>query len=790
MVQHRPRGRQSACGHSGPAPGGREIHQAEGEYRIVHANGDIRWIRDSGVATSSQKRLRVDGVVSDFTERKRAEDELFEMQEQFRVLAESSLTGIYLIIEGRFRYVNPAFARMFGYTVEEVVGGLGPSDLVYPDDRPIVADNIRRRVEGELEGLRYEFRGLRKDGTAFPVEVHGGRMERGGQIAVLGTLVDNTERKRAEEELRASEIRFRTLVDYAADMILLRDDNERLIDVNQYACESLGNTREELIGMTPRGLIDPNEDPAFFRSVGERLKAGELFGFESGFRRKDGTVFPVEVRVRPFSQRGRRYFLGIARDITERKQIEDVLRQREKQIRDVIETIPALAWTSGTDGSIDFINRRWQEFSGLSLEQSLGFGWHAALHPKDAPEFLDKWRAALLDGEPIEAEVRLRCAKSGECRWFLARSIPLRDEKGNIVRWYGTATDIDDRKRAEERLQDENVTLREEIDHASMFEEVVGTAPALKRGLAAVSKVAPTDSTVLITGETGTGKELIARAIHKKSARAARPFVTVNCAAIPQSLISSELFGHEKRAFTGALQRRPGRFEVAEGGTIFLDEVGELPSETQIALLRVLQEREFQRVGGSQTIRMNVRVLAATNRDLRKAIAADAFRQDLFYRLNVFPIQIPPLRERREDIPMLVDYFVDRFARKTGKKIRGIKDSAIDLLVYYNWPGNIRELQNVIERAVILCDGDTMSIDESWLLQGAPSNHSAGGALSRKSPTEEREIIEKALIESGGRVSGSSGAAARLGIAASTLEYKIRQLRINKHDFKKYLQDA
>ena len=349
---------------------------------------------------------------------------------------------------------------------------------------------------------------------------------------------------------------------------------------------------------------------------------------------------------------------------------------------------------------------------------------------------------------------------------------------------------IDDRKHAVERLQHENVVLREEIDHAFMFEEVVGTAAALKRVLAAVSKVAPTDSTVLISGETGTGKELIARAIHKKSARANKPFVTVNCAAIPQSLISSELFGHEKGAFTGALQRRPGRFEVAEGGTIFLDEVGELPSETQIALLRVLQEKEFQRVGGSQTIRMNVRVLAATNRDLQKAIAVDAFRQDLFYRLNVFPIQIPPLRERTEDIPMLVDYFVDRFARKTGKRIRNIEKSASDLLMCYGWPGNIRELQNVIERAVILCDGDTLAIDESWLLQTVPAIHSIEGSLSRMSTTEEKELIEKALMESVGRVSGSSGAAARLGVAASTLEYKIRQLKINKYSFKKSLQDA
>ena len=283
---------------------------------------------------------------------------------------------------------------------------------------------------------------------------------------------------------------------------------------------------------------------------------------------------------------------------------------------------------------------------------------------------------------------------------------------------------------------------------------------------------------------------MIARAIHKKSPRRSRAFVAVNCAAIPQSLIASELFGHEKGAFTGALQRRLGEFELADGGTIFLDEVRELPMETQIALLRVLQEREIQRVGGSQPIPVDVRVLAATNRDLQKAIAAGTFRQDLFYRLNVFPIHIPPLRERKGDIPVLVEYFVDRFARKAGKNIRSIEKRALDLLESYSWPGNIRELQNVIERSVIVCETETLTIDDSWLSMGNSHPQGPTGSLGRKSSAEEKELIETALTETEGRVSGPSGAAAKLGIPPSTLEYKIRLLKINKHQFKKYLGES
>jgi len=339
-------------------------------------------------------------------------------------------------------------------------------------------------------------------------------------------------------------------------------------------------------------------------------------------------------------------------------------------------------------------------------------------------------------------------------------------------------------KTLKDQLQSENIVLREEVDKALMFEQIVGTSPPLRNVLSRVSKVAPTDSSVLITGETGTGKELVARAIHKRSRRSARPFVSVNCAAIPRDLIASELFGHEKGAFTGATQRRLGRFELAEGGTIFLDEVGELPVETQIALLRVLQEREFERIGAAGSIRTDVRVIAATNRDLEAAITAGTFRRDLFYRLNVFPIEMPSLRERRDDIPLLVEYFIDRFARQAGKSFRAVNKKSLDLLQSYPWPGNIRELQNVIERSVIVCETENFSVDESWLSRQPNATVSSGLEPLRKLPSEEKEIIEAALSASGGRVYGPSGAAAKLGIPRSTLENKIRSLKINKNRYK------
>jgi PAS domain S-box-containing protein len=477
-------------------------------------------------------------------------------------------------------------------------------------------------------------------------------------------------------------------------------------------------------------------------------------------------------------------FVGSVIDVTERKRAEGKIRQSEQELRQILDFAPQQLAVLGPDRTRIYSNRAMLDYFGLTLEEWRNCDPRRFVHPDDFEHMMNQDHSEFLKGIPHEVELRLM-GTEGKYRWFLVRYSPLRDEQGRITRWYLAGTDIEDRKEAEQRLQNENIALREEIDKASMFEQIVGTSPPLRSVLSRISKVAPADSSVLITGETGTGKELVARAIHRRSRRSARAFVSVNCAAIPRDLIASELFGHERGAFTGATQRRLGRFELAEGGTIFLDEVGELPAETQIALLRVLQEREFERVGAAGSIRTNVRVIAATNRDLEAAIAAGTFRSDLFYRLNVFPIEMPSLRARREDIPLLVEYFIDRFSRQAGKSFRAVNRKSLDLLQSYRWPGNIRELQNVIERSVIVCETESFSVDESWLSRRPPAavpNLEPG--LFKRPPADEKAIIEAALSESGGRVYGPSGAAAKLGLPRSTLENKIRSLKINKNRFK------
>jgi formate hydrogenlyase transcriptional activator len=470
------------------------------------------------------------------------------------------------------------------------------------------------------------------------------------------------------------------------------------------------------------------------------------------------------------------------------------IKRNEESLRLIVDSIPGQIAVMTAGGEVELVNRQILEYFGKTTEELQNWATNNSFHPDDIRRTSDAWERALETGQPFDFENRGRRA-DGVYRWFHARVRPLRDAEGRIVRWYVLATDVDDRKRSEgelgkafeeinrlkDRLHDENVALREQIDQVFMFEEIVGSSPALKTVLSSIVKVAPTDSTVLITGETGTGKELIARAIHKGSRRAGHAFISVNCAAIPSSLIASELFGHEKGAFTGALQRRQGRFELAHSGTMFLDEIGELPAETQLALLRVLQERQFERVGGSRVIPVDVRVIAATNRDLEAAIAAGVFRSDLFYRLNVFPIDVPPLRQRTKDIPMLIEYFVKRYAEKARKKISKIDRTTLKLCQSYYWPGNIRELQNIVERSVILCTGDTFGIDEAWLSSHNAPRRASSHLLTESLHNYEKELIEAALAESNGIVAGPNGAAVKLGIPRSTLDLKIKQLNIRKH---------
>jgi len=504
------------------------------------------------------------------------------------------------------------------------------------------------------------------------------------------------------------------------------------------------------------------------------------FDFTTRIVRPDGSIRHVRCVGTPVTSGGMfQGFIGTGIDVTEHAESAKALRESEMELRQTLDLAPQFVCVIGPRFEPLYANRNSLEYLGVSLDEWRQRG--ADVDPDDAEQLKALAEQSWSTGSPFELEKRLRCS-DGSYRRFLARYNPVRDENGQIKRWYVACTDIEDRKRAEERLHQENVALREEIDEASMFEEIVGASPALNALLSRVSKVATTGATVLVTGETGTGKELIARAIHRRSLRSSRPFVAVNLAAIPRELIASELFGHEKGAFTGAIQRRLGRFELAGGGTIFLDELGELSPETQVALLRVLQERKFERVGGTQPIHVDVRVIAASNRDLQTAVENGTFRQDLFYRLNVFPLRVPPLRERREDIPVLVHYFIERYARKAGKIIRRITQRTLDDLQSYRWPGNVRELQNVIERSVIVCDTDEFTVDESWLSgpHGVERRLAHSGTLA----AQEKGIIEEALRKCGGRVYGPLGAAERLGIPRSTLESKIRARRIDKSRFR------
>jgi PAS domain S-box-containing protein len=755
----------------------------EHTYRLLLPDGRVKHVHAlAHVLQDASGNREFVGAVTDITERKTTEDKV-------RRLVEAGILGIFFAtVEGGIVEANQAFLQMLQYDRQDLASGrLRWADLTPAEWRERDERSMAEFLEtGVFQAYEKEY--FRKDGSRVPVLVGGARMQSPNEGVVF--VLDLSEQKRAEEKIRRSEsyLAEAQRLSQTGSWAWSPDDDIRYWSEECYRVLSF-----DLQDGLPRfeqffQRIHPDDQPGFRELIETAIR--EKAEWEADYRivHPGGPVRDIHVVGHPvLSTSGHLVeFVGTVIDVTERKRAEEERRRSEMELRQMLDLTPQLVAVFGPNRERLYANHVALDYLGLNLEE-----WRKRsdrgefFHPDDHERWQGHFDRALSSGAGVELELRLRKG-DGNHRWFLARYNPVRDDKGQIMRWYVACTDIEDRKRAEEKLQQENIALREEIDKASMFEEIVGTSPALKSVLSRISKVAPSDSTVLITGETGTGKELVARAIHRRSDRASRAFVSVNCAAIPRDLIGSELFGHEKGAFTGATQQRLGRFELANGGTLFLDEVGELPPETQIALLRVLQEHEFERVGGTRRIRADVRVIAATNRDLQAAISAGSFRSDLFYRLNVFPIEIPSLRERGEDIPLLVEYFIDRYARKAGKNIKRVNKKTVELLQSYPWPGNIRELQNVIERSIILCETEIFSIDESWLpkqpvLTTETKNQTE---LPRRLLAQEKEMIEAALKDTRGRVFGPTGAAAKLGIPRSTLESKIRSLKIDKNRFR------
>jgi PAS domain S-box-containing protein len=737
-------------------------------------------VRENGGAT------RFVGTLMDITEQEELAQELRRSKAHLINAQTLSHTGsVGMDVSTKRIFWSEESARIYGYPP-----GTEPTpDLilqrVHPDDVNLLKDVLKRAAQGGGD-FDCEHRLLMPDGSLkYIYNLSQCFRNEASSEEILGAIVDITQHKLATEAIRRSEA-------YLAEAQRLSQTGsfgwkpgtgEIVWSDETYRIFEYEHSEKPTLDIALR-RVHP-DDRALVQEVIERATAVATdFELEHRLLMPSGATKHIHVRAHAVHDSPDEVeFIGAVTDITERKTAEAKIREQETELRQILDLTPQLVAVFGPHRERLFINRMALDYFGLTLDEWRDTAHGALGHPDDTKRVRAQWDPATSSGSAFEIEVRMR-KSDGTYRWFLTRYNSVRDDQGQVLRWYAACTDIDDRKRDEERLQQENAALREEINQASMFWEIVGSSAALQKVLAQVSKVALSDSTVLVLGETGTGKELIARAIHKRSKRAGRPFIAVNCGAIPASLIASELFGHEKGAFTGATQRRLGRFEAANGGTIFLDDVGDLLPDIQVALLRVLQEREFERVGSNKPIPVDVRVIAATHRDLHKLVNDGKFRDDLLYRLNVVPITMPSLRARLADIPVLVEYFIARFGKKVGKKFRSIDKKTMELLQAYAWPGNIRELQNVIERAVILSDSNIFAVDEAWLKRESTEVPHSSAALTGSLLAHEKEAIEAALAQSHGRISGPAGAAVMLGIPDSTLDAKIKRLGINKYRFK------
>jgi PAS domain S-box-containing protein len=778
----------------------------ESEARVRRADGEYCWwfIRNVPLRDETGKVVRWYGAAIDIEDRKRAEQALQKSEERWRSVFENSAIGVALTdLNGRFLATNHVYQTMVGYTEEEL-HTVNFLDVTHQDYREANWALVTELLEGKRRQFQIEKKYLRKDGSSVWVSNNVSLVPGTDRVPrfIMALSEDITQRKRAEEALQRSEAYLaeaQKLTHTGSWVWNVRTDalfwSQEVFRIYDYDPKKMAHPTWDFFER-----IHPDDRPKFEqRKKGLASAQKEWPDSKIDFRivLPDGTIKHLQSIAHQVIESGDE-IVGTVMDVTERKRTEEKLQRSEADLLEAQRISQTGSWKLDVSSGQVIVSPQIFRIFGVKPDEGMSTPefWLNRNHPEDAKRIQELFERSTIQKTNYDADYRI-VLPDGSIKHLHAVGHPVLNESGDLVEFVGTAIDVTEQaqarielekafeqiKRLKDRLHDENLALREQIDQAFMFEDIVGSSPALQTVLSSIVKVAPTDSTVLITGETGTGKELIARAIHKHSQRSGQAFISVNCASIPSSLIASELFGHEKGAFTGAVERRQGRFELAHSGTIFLDEVGDVPAETQIALLRVLQERQFERVGGNRILTTDVRVIAATNRDLTAAIDAGTFRSDLFYRLNVFPIEVPPLRKRKEDIPMLVEYFVKRYAEKGGKQIRKIDKNTLELCQSYPWPGNIRELQNIVERSVILTSGDTFWIEKAWLANQEPAQQELPGPLPDTLQNQEKEMIETALAECKGKVAGPGGAAAKLGIPRSTLDSKIKQLNIKKHKF-------